>query len=44
MDSVANFKIPAKYLKRASDLYGKAFGWNSNQSPGFEYFEYLLRR
>ncbi len=44
MNSVVHFKTHAKETKKASNLYGKAFDWNSNQFPGFEYFEYLLRR
>jgi predicted enzyme related to lactoylglutathione lyase len=44
MDSVVHFEMLAKGAKRASSLYGKAFGWNFNQFPGFEYCEYLLRR
>ena len=37
MDSVVHFEIPAKDTKRASAFYSKAFGWQFNQSPGFEY-------
>ncbi|HUI01004.1 MAG TPA: VOC family protein [Nitrososphaerales archaeon] len=38
MDSVVHFEIPAKDVKRASNFYGKAFGWTFNQFPGFEYW------
>ncbi len=38
MDSVVHFEIPAKDVKRASAFYTKAFGWNFNQFPGFEYW------
>jgi uncharacterized protein len=38
MDSVVHFEIPAKDVKRASAFYTKAFGWNLNQFPGFEYW------
>lgn len=38
MDSVVHFEIPAKDVNRASDFYKKAFGWNFNQFPGFEYW------
>jgi len=38
MDSVVHFEIPTKDPKRASAFYGKAFGWNFNQFPGFEYW------
>lgn len=38
MDSVVHFEIPAKDVKRASTFYNKAFGWNLNQFPGFEYW------
>jgi uncharacterized protein len=38
MDSVVHFEIPAKDVKRASDFYSKAFGWNLNQFPNFEYW------
>jgi predicted enzyme related to lactoylglutathione lyase len=38
MDSVVHFEIPAKDVKRASTFYSKAFGWNFNQFPGFEYW------
>jgi uncharacterized protein len=38
MDSVVHFEIPAKDVKRASAFYGKAFGWQFNQFPGFEYW------
>ena len=38
MDSVVHFEIPAKDTKRASAFYSKAFGWQFNQFPGFEYW------
>lgn len=38
MDSIVHFEIPAKDVKRASTFYSKAFGWNFNQFPGFEYW------
>ncbi len=38
MDSVVHFEIPAKDPKRASAFYNKAFGWQFNQFPGFEYW------
>ena len=38
MDSVVHFEIPAKDVKRASNFYNKAFGWQLNQFPGFEYW------
>ena len=38
MDSVVHFEIPAKDVKRASDFYSKAFGWQLSQFPGFEYW------
>jgi predicted enzyme related to lactoylglutathione lyase len=38
MDSVVHFEIPAKDVKRASNFYNKAFGWQFNQFPGFEYW------
>jgi uncharacterized protein len=38
MDSVVHFEIPAKDVKRASEFYSKAFGWNLNQFPNFEYW------
>lgn len=38
MDPVVHFEIPAKDVKRASAFYSKAFGWNLNQFPGFEYW------
>ena len=38
MDSVVHFELPAKDPKRASAFYGKAFGWQFNKYPGFEYW------
>ena len=38
MDPVVHFEIPAKDVTRASAFYTKAFGWNLNQFPGFEYW------
>jgi uncharacterized protein len=38
MDPIVHFEIPAKDVKRASAFYTKAFGWNFNQFPGFEYW------
>ena len=38
MDSVVHFEIPAKNIKRASNFYSKAFGWQITQFPGFEYW------
>ena len=38
---VVHFEMPAKDLKRASDFYSKAFGWNMNQL-GPEMGNYLL--
>ena len=38
MDSVVHFEIPAKDVKRASDFYNKAFGWQFNQYPNFDYW------
>jgi len=38
MDSVVHFEIPAKDVKRASNFYSKAFGWQFSQFPGFEYW------
>jgi uncharacterized protein len=38
MDSVVHFEIPAKDVKRASDFYTKAFGWQIHQFPDFEYW------
>ena len=38
MDSVVHFEIPAKDPKRASAFYAKAFGWQFNQFPGFQYW------
>jgi predicted enzyme related to lactoylglutathione lyase len=37
MDSVVHFEIPAKDSKRASAFYSKAFGWQFEKYPGFEY-------
>ncbi len=36
-DSVVHFEIPADDMKRAEAFYSKAFGWNSNRMPGWEY-------
>jgi predicted enzyme related to lactoylglutathione lyase len=41
MDPVVHFEIPAKDVKRASGFYSKAFGWNLNQFPGFEYWSVI---
>jgi uncharacterized protein len=38
MDSVVHFEIPAKDPKRASAFYSKAFGWEIDQYPDFEYW------
>lgn len=38
MDSVTHFEIPAKDPKKSSAFYSKAFGWQFNQYPGFEYW------
>lgn len=38
MDSVVHFEIPAKDVKRAADFYKKAFGWQIDQFPNFEYW------
>jgi len=38
VDSVVHFEIPAKDVKRASDFYAKAFGWQINQYPNFDYW------
>jgi predicted enzyme related to lactoylglutathione lyase len=38
MDPVVHFEIPATNPKRASDFYSKAFGWQINQFPQFEYW------
>lgn len=38
MDSVVHFEIPAKDPKRASAFYNKAFGWQFDQYPDFEYW------
>jgi uncharacterized protein len=38
MDSVIHFEIPARNPKRASTFYSKAFGWEINQFPNFEYW------
>ena len=38
MDSVVHFEIPAKNPKRASAFYSKAFGWQIDQYPNFEYW------
>lgn len=38
MDSVVHFEIPAKDVKRASAFYAKAFGWQINQVPNFDYW------
>jgi hypothetical protein len=38
MDSVVHFEIPAKDPKRASAFYSKAFGWQFEKYPGFEYW------
>ena len=38
MDSIVHFEIPAKDVKRASEFYAKAFGWQFTQFPGFEYW------
>ncbi|MBI2125930.1 MAG: VOC family protein [Thaumarchaeota archaeon] len=38
MDSVVHFEIPAKDVKRAQSFYQKAFSWNIQQFPGFEYY------
>lgn len=38
MDPVVHFEIPAKDPKRASEFYSKAFGWQFNQFPDFEYW------
>lgn len=38
MDSIIHFEIPAKDVKRASAFYSKAFGWQANQFPNFEYW------
>ncbi len=38
MDSVVHFEIPAKDPKRASAFYSKAFGWQIDQYPDFEYW------
>jgi uncharacterized protein len=41
MDPIVHFEIPAKDVKRASAFYSKAFGWNLNQFPGFEYWSVM---
>jgi uncharacterized protein len=41
MDSVVHFEIPAKDVKRASSFYNKAFGWQLNQFPNFEYWSIM---
>ena len=38
MDSVVHFEIPAKDPKRATAFYTKAFGWQINQFPNWEYW------
>ena len=38
MDSIVHFEIPAKDPKRAADFYAKAFGWNVNKMPEFDYW------
>jgi uncharacterized protein len=38
MDSIVHFEIPAKDTKRAADFYMRAFGWQVNQVPSFEYW------
>jgi uncharacterized protein len=38
VDSVVHFEIPAKDPKRASAFYSKAFGWEIDQYPDFEYW------
>lgn len=38
MDSIVHFEIPAKDVTRASAFYSKAFGWQINQFPNFEYW------
>lgn len=38
MDSVVHFEIPAKDVKRAAEFYKKAFGWQIDQFPNFEYW------
>jgi len=38
MDSVIHFEIPARDPKRASTFYTKAFGWQVEQFPGWEYW------
>ena len=38
MDSIVHFEIPANDVKRASEFYKKAFGWNITQFPNFEYW------
>lgn len=37
MDSIVHFEIPADDMKRAENFYTRAFGWNANQVPNFEY-------
>ena len=41
MDPIVHFEIPARDVKRASAFYSKAFGWNFNQFPGFEYWSVM---
>ncbi len=38
MDSVVHFEIPADDIKRASNFYNKAFGWQLNEWEGSGYF------
>ena len=38
MDSIVHFEIPARDPKRASAFYSKAFGWQIDQYPDFEYW------
>ena len=38
MDSVVHFEIPASDIKRASNFYNKAFGWQLNEWAGSGYF------
>ncbi len=38
MDSVVHFEIAAEDMKRATDFYNKAFGWQLNDWAGSGYF------
>ena len=44
MDSIVHFEIPAKDVKRAQSFYQKAFAWNIQQFPGFDYYSVITTK